>query len=399
MGSDPVCIVDEQKFGNSVPAVGGPSMRITLVSACLECGGTERAVVSLAQGLMGRGSTITVITLSGEDKDFYSLPEGITRVALNIVPVVRAQNTLVRFRALVLRLRTLRRTISATQPDVIVSLLQHVNVLTLLALAGTSSPLVVSERNHPAMQSSGKQLNWLRRVTYGRAARLVSVSQDIDRCFTWLPRAKRAVIHNAVTPEFESVAETRSPRAGVPEKKLLVAMGRLTYLKGFDLLLNAFARVAGKHPDWDLIIVGEGELRSELEELREQLGLQDRVVLPGQLSNPFPLLRQAQLFVLPSRGEGFPNVLIEAMACGLPVIAADCPSGPNEIVRDGENGVLVPAQEVVALADAMNRLMSDEAERRRLANGGAEVKERFSLGKITDAWQELLHQVVKQGQG
>jgi glycosyltransferase involved in cell wall biosynthesis len=301
-----------------------------------------------------------------------------------------------RLRATARRLRALRRTIPATRPDVVVSSLQHVNVLTLLALTGKAMPVVVVEQNNPSMLSLGMPWNWLRRVTYPRAARLVSVSQGVDRYFDWLRPAQRTVIHNPLTPDYENAGGSPLPVGVRPGRKLLVAMGRLTHVKGFDLLLAAFAGVAEKHQDWDLVIIGEGELRSKLEAQREQLGLSQRVLLPGQLTNPFPLLRRAQLFVLPSRSEGFPNVLIEAMACGVPVIATDCQSGPREIVRDGENGVLVAAEDVGALAAALERLMADDAERARLSGNPDEVQELFGIKKITEVWEQLLQQVLAE---
>jgi len=144
------------------------------------------------------------------------------------------------------------------------------------------------------------------------------------------------------------------------------------------------------------MILGEGDERPELERLISCLGLRDRVALPGRTKNPSAVLKRAKLFVLPSRHEGFGNVLIEAMACGLPVIAADCPSGPNEIVRDGENGLLVPTEDVPALQAALERLMSDEAERERLSCNREKVQELFGIRRVTEAWERLLQQVTAE---
>ena len=371
-------------------------MRLILVISSLTGGGAERAVVLLAEGFLKKGHNVSIVTLDRIETDFYKLPDGVHRLALNI-----AGNSPTPIHALwnnIYRLWVLRRTIRASQPNVVISFLHQTNILTLLALTETPHPVIVSEQNNPRMYYiySGSVWNKLRRVTYPKAARVVSTSQGVDDYFDWLPSTKRAVIYNPLAAVKDDQSTINLLQGADPNKKWVVAMGRLIYQKGFDILLSAFQKIANKHLDWQLLILGEGELRSELENLRENLGLNHQVFFPGLLSNPFPLLRQSKLFVLSSRFEGFGNVLIEAMACGLPVISTDCPSGPREIICHEVDGLLVPNEDVSALAAAMDRLMSDETERKRLAARTPEVAERFSLEKVIGIWEELIAQVVKE---
>jgi glycosyltransferase involved in cell wall biosynthesis len=195
------------------------------------------------------------------------------------------------------------------------------------------------------------------------------------------------VIPNPVKPGLNG---SKYPSSCRGSGRSVVAMGRLTRQKRFDLLLRAFHQCAKKHDGWSLIILGEGEERRSLEALTSELGLRGRVSLSGLVQEPTQILKGAELFVMSSQYEGFPNALLEAMACGVAVISTDCASGPREIIRDGVNGVLVPPNDVEALASAMDRLMSNQAERQRLGANAREVTERFSIGKIMNMWDELL---------
>jgi GalNAc-alpha-(1->4)-GalNAc-alpha-(1->3)-diNAcBac-PP-undecaprenol alpha-1,4-N-acetyl-D-galactosaminyltransferase len=373
-------------------------MRITFVSNSLSCGGAERVVCSLSEALLRRKHSISVVTLSNLETDFFALPNEVTRVALNLIADVRAPTLILRARDAARRLRSMRRTFLSTRPDVVISSLQHVNVLTLLALAGTPCPVVVSEHSDPTMMSCGRPWDELRRITYGRTAKLVSVSRGVDQHFSWLPQSRRIVISNPLPIVNHPDNPADVPAILNEDGNWVMTMGRLSREKGFDVLLSAFARVAENNPSWRLMILGEGDQRPELERLTKSLGLRDRVALPGSIRNPFPVLKQAKLFVLPSRHEGFANVLIEAMACGVPVVASDCPSGPSEIVRDGKNGVLVPSEDVTAMAAALARLMADEGERARLALCGAETVKRYDIEDTVNIWEKMLFQItsVKQ---
>ena len=199
------------------------------------------------------------------------------------------------------------------------------------------------------------------------------------------------VIPNPIADQFLRIPGTN----GKPSGHTVVAMGRMEPQKGFDMLLRAFAQCAPKYPDWCLKIVGEGSERQRLNTIVAELQLKDRITLERVVKEPEKVLRSSDLFVLSSRYEGFPMVLLEAMACGLPVVSFDCPSGPGEMIRQGVDGFLVPPNDVDALAATLDRLMGAQDERQRLGKRAAEVIDRFGLPSVMGLWNEVLTKAVQ----
>jgi glycosyltransferase involved in cell wall biosynthesis len=167
-------------------------------------------------------------------------------------------------------------------------------------------------------------------------------------------------------------------------------MGRLTPQKGFDLLINAFSQVATAHSTWELRILGEGEDLAALQRHAADFGIADRVQFLGWMDDPNPFLANASLFVLASRWEGFPNALLQAMAHGAAVIGFACDSGPEEIIRQDVDGLLVLPEDVGALAAAMDRLMGNLAERTQLGQRAREVTDRFSCHQFFSRWDRVV---------
>ena len=366
--------------------------KITLVLSSLKCGGAERVAVMLAQGFIDRGYHVSVVTLAAKETDFYQLPKEAGRVALGVMktsltPLHAIRNNLQRFLAL-------RRAIQIINPDLVISFVARENILTLISLWQTSYPVIVTEHNDQRFRSCGQPWSQIRKIVYPWAAQVVSVSEGVNNYFDWLPENKKSVIYNPfVTPKKERKL-IALPFGVNPEKQWITAMGRLIEQKGFDILLTAFAKIAPQYPDWQLLILGEGKLRKQLEKLKNNLGLKDRVIFTGVINNPFSLLARSQFFVMSSRFEGFPMAHGEALACSLPVIATDCPSGPQEIIRDGIDGILVPNEDVEALAEAMEKLITNEAMRKDLAARAGEVTERFSLEKVMQDWEKLFIKII-----
>ncbi|NDJ17879.1 glycosyltransferase family 4 protein [Myxacorys almedinensis] len=366
-------------------------MQVTFVIHAVTSGGAERVMSILANAWAAKGWSITLLTFDdGSAPPFYPINPQVKHIPLGVLG--SSSNLLAATRHNIKRIRTLRSAIRASQPDIIVSFLDTTNVLTLLATQQLGIPVIVNEQIHPAMWSIGRIWEWLRQWSYPNASQVVAVTERALSYFSPQVQARGCVIPNPAL----AVESSEQPLTPYLAKPSLIAMGRLDGQKGFDLLLAAFAQLKDRHPEWTLTILGEGALRAELESLREQLELSDRVHFLGVVNNPNDFLKQADIFVMSSRFEGFPNALCEAMACGLAVISADCPSGPSEIIRHGVDGLLVPTENVSALAGAMERLMSDTEERNRLASHAPEVTERFSLEKIIEMWENLLAKVIQK---
>jgi glycosyltransferase involved in cell wall biosynthesis len=287
----------------------------------------------------------------------------------------------------------LRRLAVVKDPGVIVSMLTNVNVAAILATRGLEVPVCVCERVHPlADQELNRLWRGLRRLTYRAAdvvvAQTMEAAEALQRC------AKAARVTVVPNPLPTELATRRLPNRRVGPRGKLMGMGRLEWQKGFDRLVAVFARLAPEFPTWDLWIFGEGSERGRLEAEIRRLNLRSRVFLPGWTRDPWNELQNADLFVLPSRWEGFPNALLEAMALGVACVTYDCPAGPREVTREGQDGVLVPAGDEQALERALRNLMSDELRRRELgARAAGSVRERYALSRILRLWDEVFRSV------
>jgi glycosyltransferase involved in cell wall biosynthesis len=332
------------------------------------------------------GHVVTFLTFDSEGPVAFALSPAIKFQPL---PLSRASGSLLAgLISNVRRLRILRAAIRESNPDVVVSFVTCSNVLSIVASVGLHVPVIVSERSDPLHFETGLVWRLLRTFTYPNAGAVVCLTGDSEAICRGFAAGKTLIIPNPVAFREQSI---RTPTDG--GSKQIFAMGRLDPVKGFDLLLEAFCMIAPRYPDWSLTILGEGSEREHLEVLIADSGLTGRVSLPGWVADPFPLLAKADLFVLSSRVEGFPNALCEAMACGIPAVAFDCHSGPADIVRHEVDGLLVPPEDVHALAASMERVMSSPTERARFGRRASEIVQRFGFEDILQRWSDLFQQV------
>lgn len=357
-------------------------MRLTVVIASLARGGAEGVAARLASAWAGAGHQVTLVTFEPPGRapqqalhpDIQIRQLGLTGASRSALHALWTN---------LARLKRLRQALRGSRPEAIVAHGDSTNVLILLASLFLPARVFPVEHVDPRHHRVALPWRLLRALTYRRASTVVTVSR---RMIQGLPRALRKRARHIWNPV------PAPPPGPAPDLDagIVLGMGRLAPQKGFDLLIRAFAAIANRHPSVRLRIIGEGPARTALEGLCRELGVEDRVSLPGATSTPESALRAGSVFVLSSRYEGFGLVLAEAMAVGLPVIATDCASGPGEILRDGVDGILVPPDNVPALTRALSRLLEDRDLARRYAARAPEVLERFSLERTLRAWDELL---------
>jgi len=356
----------------------------------LGIGGAERMAVHLADHL---AEDLRVELVLAENRgDFVDLvPESVSLVSLDAAQppgygIMGALPGLVRY---------LRR----ERPRTLVSFMSHVNVVALLAgeFARVDTRLIVSQRNHYSTKLARRPapirhgMRALIQGLYPWADEIIAISNgvrdDLVDNFGVSPDAVSVVYNPVVTPDLRYRAADPIDHQwfGDGSPGVILGVGSLIDQKDFETLMRAFAGLRDSR-DVRLVILGDGERRPDLESLAESLGIADDVDLPGYVENPYPYMANAAVFALSSQWEGFGNVLVEAMACGCPVVATDCPSGPREILDDGAFGPLVPVADPTALERALARMLDDRPDPDRLRERARD----FTVERIAAEYRSLM---------
>ncbi|MEQ1530633.1 MAG: glycosyltransferase family 4 protein [Methylococcales bacterium] len=365
-------------------------MKIVFTVSSLGAGGAERVATTLCNAWVERGYLVTLVPTFSERGDcFYELSPNINLVYLADLVSSRKRS----LGNQLARLKALRKFISAERPDVIVSFMVNVNVATILASAGLGIPVIVCERQDPFVAPTLPSQRFARYFTYPFADALMVQTQAVAAKYAVSAQKLRRV-RVIPNPLYEGVLEIRN-RGSVGDRKCLIAVGRLDRNKQFDVLISVFARLVRHHVNWSLRIVGDGPLRSALQQQIVELGVDASIELSGQSANVEEDMADSDAFVLTSASEGFPNALLEAMAIGLPCVTFDCPSGPREMSMDGQVALLVPLNDEQALGVALERLMLDADLRQSLGlQARASVVERYALDKVLVQWDALFEDVA-----
>jgi GalNAc-alpha-(1->4)-GalNAc-alpha-(1->3)-diNAcBac-PP-undecaprenol alpha-1,4-N-acetyl-D-galactosaminyltransferase len=375
-------------------------MRITCAIGSLGCGGAERNLINLSAELADNGHEVTLLTLSSlsTKPDYFDVPASVFRkhVPLEAFADCPWYDISTQHR----RSRALRQALLDTTPDLVISFIDTANIRVLTSLYGTSVPVVVCERVNMKRNRIGWRWRVLRQLMYPAAAAVVFQTEAAwRRCRKYNPVWRLWQIPNWIEPpppEFRwPLVKQQAPELLSGQNFNVLTVGRLHPQKGHDLLIRAIAHLALSYPQIRLVILGEGSARSNLQALIRGLGLQNQVFLVGSVRDPQRWMAACDLFVLPSRFEGFPTALAEAMAVGAPVISCECPDGPAEMIRHQYDGLLVPVDDEQALVEAMQALIDNPQKCCSFSSAAMQISNRYSKSRVIAQWQRLILEVSK----
>lgn len=355
----------------------------------LTAGGAERVASRLAYFAIEASNEVVFVTMASRERDFYNLDRRAKRYALGMGSRSFGFG---KFFSTIRRIVALRQIIKSEHVDAVVTFMTSSSVIGIFASLGCGVRVAVSERNHPSKKRIAPIWSILRRVVYRFADIHVVQTPSIAAWVRKKTAARRVIIiPNAVSLPIPKVSPEVCPSSVLPDsRRVILAVGTKVEQKGFDLLLDAFA-LSGNKFDAALVILGLSESsRQSMAEQVCRLGLTESVFLVGKVGNVGDWYARSSLFVLSSRYEGFPNVLLEAMASGCACIAFDCPSGPAEVIKDGVNGLLVPAENIASLSIAIERVLADEQLRLRIAACAVDIVERYSENNIYSKWLAVM---------
>jgi glycosyltransferase involved in cell wall biosynthesis len=371
--------------------------KILLIMPSLAGGGAEKIMSLLLKYLNREIFEPSLVLLNKEGTYLDEIPEDVTIIDLN----KRGRMDFFRLVA------QLAKHIAREAPSLIVSSLTYTNYLTLLSrfLSGKSIPVILSDQNTLSILLKHERLYPLKKIIikllYPHADRIIANSEGVkEDLLNFLPLDpdKILLIYNSI--DIATIDKLTKEEVEHPwfqdEIPVLIACGRLTRQKNYPLLIKTFAKVQ-EATRAKLLILGEGEELRALEKLACTLGVRDKVSFLGFQKNPFKFMARGTIFVLSSSWEGFANVIIEAIACGVPVISTDCPSGPAELITDGVNGILVRVENRDALSKAILRLLRDEPLRKQLAEAGRKRADDFRLEKMVSEYERVFLEILEVG--
>ncbi|MEM6781328.1 MAG: glycosyltransferase family 4 protein [Pseudomonadota bacterium] len=347
-------------------------------------GGAQRVASLLCNAWVERGDQVTLVTYEAEDTEsFYALSEKIDQRKLDLV--TGSHNVFLALRSNFKRIMRVQKIIKETQPDVVLCFGAEVTVIGVMAALGLDVKIIGSERTDPSRYPTGI---WgkLRNFAYPKVSKLVVQTNSAAEFCTRFHKDISIIPNPVVLPDLSETSDISKP-AG----EFISSLGRLSEEKGHDLLIRAFAQIAKDYKDLDLLLIGDGPKRQDYQDMASDLDIAERVHFAGQSKNPFPVLQHARIFVLPSRFEGFPNALVEAMALGLPCLSTKGTIGAETVIDDGRNGLLVEAEDPDAMAAALRNLLDNAEWAQKLGEAaGHDIPDKLSLDTVLSYWDKVI---------
>lgn len=346
--------------------------KITFVIGGMSRGGAERVISILANHYAELGWKVDIVMLLS-NKVGYELDDKIRLIDMTR----KRQNKIAGAPHWVL---SFRKYVKESDPDIIVSFVARINVVVLLATLGANKKIVISERNDPSMDGRSRFLDFMTKILYKKARKIIFQTKRAASHFTGEILKNSVIIPNPISVKCYAQENT---------KHKIVSVGRLAPQKNHKMLIDAFAEVSKKHPEYQLWIYGEGTSRSELETKIKEFKLEDKVFLPGNIPDIHQRISNAEMFVLSSDYEGLSNALLEAMMMGIPCISTTC-AGSDEYIKDSRNGLLVPIGDTGKMETAIERLIENDDFRHSIGEAGRQSVEQCDSQIVMKKWCETI---------
>lgn len=362
-------------------------MKIGFLIQRMESGGAERATSAIASEFSRCGEKVDIITFDSAES-FYPLHENVNVFNMELQDISKTAS-LKRVIGCIKRAFEIRRKIRSRHLDVLICMSTTMNLYGLLSVVFTKTKVVGTERSNPYKYKSDIINSVLKKISALLLDGFVFQTEAAAEYYSESIRKKGTVIGNAVFNPLVKEIEPAKER-----QKIIYGVGRLTAEKRFCDLIDAYALVEKNHPDYRLVIFGEGKDREALQHRIDSSGLNEKILLPGADKNALRFVARGTAFVLSSDYEGMPNALMEAMAVGTPCVSTRCKMGPEELIDDGINGILVPVGDVEKIKDAIELIITNRKFAESLSKNGRELMKTADVSAVSAKWLEYIKSII-----
>lgn len=362
-------------------------IKITFLINSLTAGGAERVLTTLANNLIA-SYDVSIITFYN-DPPFYNLDSRIKLIScydeykpsLNPIEAIKSNRFL---------FKKINSIVKANNINLIISFMTTANVLGTFIGKLNKIPVIISERTNPYHQELPKVWRLLRSISYRYSDMLIVQTETISKFFDGkIDKNKLRILPNPISSEL---TKNRFIANNSKNKNIILSVGRLIPSKAHDMLIKAFALT--NHNDWELWIAGDGPELSYLQKLIQDHQINDHVKLLGQVKEVFSLYNVSKIFAFSSTYEGFPNALIEAMHFGLACVSTDCPTGPAELIKDGENGYLIPINDIDAMRNKLSYLMENQSKIDEFGRKSMLAVQQYEEDHVMAKWNDIIKKLV-----